>query len=136
MHVINPSITRFDPATPRTLLYEPTADGEGWVLVGVGYRTPFKPRPPRGFAGPLDSWHNHENRCVLADDLTVVNAESGIDCRLMGGGGFLRQTGWLLHVWLYEDSPYGIFSHYNPNVDGEPDSTVPLVSTSQLIPAE
>lgn len=112
MHMINLSMddSVFDPARPNTLLYEPTDDGLGWILVGVAYSQPVidENTPPEGFAGPLDSWHYHTDLCFGAWGVKLTENEA--DCV---GGVYVARTGWLNHFWLYKDSPEGMFSHEN-----------------------
>jgi hypothetical protein len=102
----------FDPAKPSQLLYEPSEDGTGWVLVGVAYSQPVIDEnvPPEGFAGPLDVWHYHTNLCFGSWGVRL--ADDKADCDL-SGGVYVARTGWLAHFWIYKDSPEGMFSHEN-----------------------
>ena len=111
-HFVKPSLVDdvFDPAQPESLLYTRRLSGT-WELVGVMYLTPPGPNPPEGFAGPLDVWHYHTNLCFVGR--VVVGRTSAEDCAARGGR-FRARTGWMLHVWLYLDSPNGLFSAENP----------------------
>lgn len=112
MHMVNLTSVEssFDPAQPSQLLYEPTDDRLGWVLVGVAYSQPVidENTPPPGFAGPLDSWHYHTDLCFGAWGVKITETEA--ECV---GGVYVARTGWLCHFWLYKDSPEGMFSHEN-----------------------
>jgi hypothetical protein len=104
--------TTFDASQPNQLLYEPTEDGSGWVLVGVSYSQPVvDPNvPPDGFAGPLDVWHYHTNLCFGSWGVRIADDKADCD---QTAGVFVARTGWLAHLWLYKDSPEGMFSHEN-----------------------
>lgn len=106
----------FDPAKPEILLY---AKLEGqWTLVGLSYTQPFtgNETPPEGFAGPLDVWHYHTNLCFTSQRVrgAGVTAEQ---CR-QAGGRFVANTGWMAHLWLYLESPEGLFAHENSLLKG------------------
>ena len=110
-HFVKPGLLNapFDPAAPSNLLYEPDENGN-WVLVGVAYTAPNKGDEvqPDGFAGPLDGWHYHKNLCFKGGGVSIASSEA--QCP---GGTYVERTQWLLHVWLYKDSPEGMFSHQN-----------------------
>jgi hypothetical protein len=110
-HFVKPELLNapFNPATPSNLLYEPDDNGN-WVLVGVAYTAPNKGDEvqPEGFAGPLDGWHYHKNLCFRGGSVSIATSED--QCV---GGAYVERTQWLLHVWLYKDSPEGMFSHQN-----------------------
>jgi hypothetical protein len=44
-----------------------------------------------------------------------VNA-SGLDCQQQGGR-FIAETDWMVHAWIWKDSPAGVFSPTNPDVE-------------------
>lgn len=123
-HFINPrlSLQDFDPARPQILLY--TKQSGEWQLVGVSYTStglltgdgPTE-QPPEGFSGPLDVWHYHENLCFVAGPRVFV---AGRDDCLNQGGLHVARTPWMLHVWLWDDAPEGIFAHANSNLKGSP----------------
>ena len=110
----------FSITDPPILLYERDAAGsEGLRLVGVSYLfvapgdadgQPVNPPFPRTLA----SWHKHNNVCVLPDrSASVELAESQCTAR---GGRFSAETSWMLHAWIWKDSPAGVFSPTNPLV--------------------
>ncbi|MBI4260953.1 MAG: hypothetical protein HY658_10345 [Actinobacteria bacterium] len=113
-HWFNPRIGPvFDPSRPQILLYEPNARGVP-KLVGVAYRLPHtSDDPPAGFPGGEDVWHYHENLCFLRGGTVTVADEAG--CASLGGF-HQANTGWMLHAWIYRESPDGVFSDSNPDV--------------------
>jgi plastocyanin len=126
---------RFDPEQPEILLF--AVDGadqqtqaeigdcvEGrWTgdprqqIVGAAFVLPtqqFGTHHPDGFAGPLDNWHIHYSVCLgtlAATPLTKADCERR-------GGGYLPDTGWMLHVYAVPefDNPLGVFSVWNPTI--------------------
>jgi hypothetical protein len=109
----------FDPTRPQILLY--TRQGGAWELVGVSYTasvltTEGDPGPPpEGFAGPLDTWHFHENLCFTSGpEVSIADR----DTCLARGGLHVARTPWMLHVWLWDDAPEGIFAHADSNLKG------------------
>lgn len=106
----------FDPAKPEVLLYA-KLDGQ-WTLVGLSYTSPFlgEETPPAGFAGPLDAWHYHTNLCFSAQRVRSAGA-TGEQCR-QAGGRFVKNTGWMAHLWLYMESPEGLFAQQNSLLKG------------------
>jgi len=106
----------FDPAKPEVLLYAKT-DG-AWSLVGLSYLLPHtgSETAPEGFAGPLDVWHYHTNLCFAG--ASVISAQkSAAECR-QARGRFVSNTGWMTHLWLYTESPEGLFAHQNSRLTG------------------
>jgi len=90
-HLLKASLldTVFNPATPEILVYNKQHDGS-IQLVAVEYAVPIPLTPnkaPEGFAGSSDSWSYS----------TVFNL-------------------WLLHSWVWEYNPQGIFNPTNPLV--------------------
>jgi hypothetical protein len=118
-HFVNPRYVMdgvFDPAKPEILLY--AKEGDRWKLVGLSYMQPYtgSEQPPAGFAGPLDVWHYHTNLCFRGQ--RVISAQmSAADCAT-AGGRFTQNTGWMTHLWLYEESPEGLFAHENSRLKG------------------
>jgi hypothetical protein len=105
---------------PSILLYEKDARVPGGLaLAGVSYLL-VAPEGSDGqpvnspFAKALAKWHRHENICVLADRSTPqgLTAEQ---CTARGGH-FTAETQWMVHAWIWKDSPLGVFSPTNPNV--------------------
>jgi hypothetical protein len=116
LHLVNLRIpnTTFDPARPQLLLYQPTAAG-GMKLVGVAYQFAHTTdTPPAGFAGGSDVWHFHDNLCFLRGGSETI-ADSEATCRAQKGI-FQAQTAWLLHAWVWQRNPLGVFTETNPTV--------------------
>lgn len=110
----------FDVNQPPILLYEsdPSAAG-GYSLVGVSYLftapegsdgQPLNPPLPKLLA----TWHRHENICVLPDRSTP----GGLTAQQCSerGGHFTAETQWMIHAWIWKESPLGVFSPTNPDV--------------------
>jgi hypothetical protein len=105
----------FDPARPPILLYEKVKGR--WNLVGVSYLMPkHSPNeaPPTVIPGPLAVWHDHTNLCFNPHSLAIAVLDEK-SC-LARADMWLRDTGWMIHVWIWKDSPQGVFSHVNSNV--------------------
>lgn len=79
----------FDPEKPQILVYAPTSQGR-LRLVAVEYAVPIalSPDAPAGFTGENDGWHKED---------------------ALGGV-------WVLHAWIWQANPLGIFKDNNPNV--------------------
>jgi hypothetical protein len=109
-HFFNPSnVGSLDPGRPAILLYEPDGEG-GWDPLGVSYmlfKAESNDTPPETPFGGLVDWHYHTNLCFGLG--TVDIAESADECP----GQFVAETPWLLHVWIWKDSPEGVFDHMN-----------------------
>jgi hypothetical protein len=98
------------PGLPSILLYESDGNG-GWELTGLAYtlaKTPGDDTPPVTKLGGLAHWHYHTNLCFTAGG-NVTIAVSAAQCH----GVFQAETDWLLHVWVWKDSPEGVFAHAN-----------------------
>lgn len=81
--------TLFQPEKPEILVYNKQHDGHV-QLVAVEYAVPIPLMPnkePQGFTGGADVWTYS----------TTFNL-------------------WLLHAWIWEFNPYGVFTPTNPNV--------------------
>jgi len=111
-----------DIERPPILLYEkaPSAP-DGLQLVGISWLLDA-PAGPDGqpatnpFPPALAVWHKHENICLLPPDgATVDLGLTGPQCRERDGR-FLAQTPWMMHAWIWKDSPAGVFSPLNPDV--------------------
>ncbi|HUF54598.1 MAG TPA: hypothetical protein VMR52_12620 [Dehalococcoidia bacterium] len=109
-HFFKPGLTGLDPAQPAILLY--TGGGaEGWDLIGVSFtldKTLGDETLPETPLGGLAGWHYHTNLC-FTEGGNVSIAEDSSKCF----GVFAEETGWLLHVWAWSDSPEGVFAHAN-----------------------
>lgn len=110
----------FDLEKPPILLYEknPAVPG-GFSLVGVTYLwnaaagldgQPLNPPFPKSLA----RWHRHTNICVLPG-LANPHGLTESQCRDQGGH-FVAQAPWMVHAWIWKDSPSGVFSEENPAV--------------------
>jgi hypothetical protein len=109
----------FDPGSPTMWLFagnEPTSP-----VVGLMYYSLNETRPPEGFAGPNDHWHQHNGLCLKHGPegvdlpLPVDKDATRPQCDAVGGQ-FLDATGWMIHVWTAPgwESPEGVFSHDHP----------------------
>jgi hypothetical protein len=111
---------QFSITEPPILLYERDASVTGGLrLVGVSYLLvapagadgqPANPPFPRTLA----SWHKHNNVCVLPDNSASVDLTE-TECTGRKGR-FTAETSWMLHAWIWKDSPAGVFSPTNPLV--------------------
>jgi hypothetical protein len=112
----------FDIEKPPILLYEknPAASG-GYSLVGVVYLwkaaegpdgQPLDPPFPKSLA----HWHRHTNICALPG-LANPHGLTEQQCREQGGH-FIADIAWMVHAWIWKDSPAGVFSDANPAVHG------------------
>jgi hypothetical protein len=111
---------RFNLEQPPILLYEknPSVAG-GYQLVGVSYLFSAaegpdgQPQDPP-FPKALAQWHRHENLCVLADRSVRAHLNES-EC-VAQGGHFTAESQWMLHAWIWKDSPTGVFAPTNPSV--------------------
>jgi hypothetical protein len=110
----------FSIGEPPILLYERDATAaSGLLLVGVSYLV-VSPAGADGqptsspFPKALASWHKHNNVCVLPDKSASVELTEA-QCTTRGGR-FTAETSWMVHVWIWKDSPAGVFSPTNPLV--------------------
>lgn len=92
-HYLNPSLLdgTFNITEPELLLFVPGPNGK-LRFVGVEYAVPIadmeNPQPaPEGFTGDADRW--------------VINTEFNL---------------WVLHVWVGQHNPNGIFASENPRI--------------------
>jgi hypothetical protein len=109
-HFFHEGYDGLDPAKPANLLYTDDGNG-GWRLAGMSYQVPKTlgdDTPPVSGFGGLAQWHYHFNLCFLGGG-QVVTAPNEDSCP----GAFVPETGWLLHVWAWIDSPEGVFDHAN-----------------------
>jgi hypothetical protein len=115
-----PHSAAFDIERPDILLYEKDSSApSGYALVGVSYLltansdTDGQPKNPP-FPKALASWHRHSDLCVFPDR-TVKGDLSEDQCNAKGGQ-FTELTQWMIHAWIWKDSPAGVFSPTNPTV--------------------
>ncbi len=105
----------FDPAKPEILLYVLDDAGE-WELVGTAFvlLIPLvSPDHPEAFAGPLDNWHVHYNLCTGPN--VASRSATAEECEAHGGI-WVPAYGWMIHAWVWVDSPLGVFSMWNTNL--------------------
>ncbi len=110
----------FSIAEPPILLYERDAESKGGMrLVGVSYllvapggadEQPASAPFPKALA----RWHKHNNICVLPDNSATVDLTE-TQCTSQRGH-FTSETSWMVHAWIWKDSPTGVFSSTNPLV--------------------
>ena len=118
VHYVRGGLDRFVITEPPILLYERDAAGPGGLrLVGVSYLLiaptgadgqPQSPPFPKALAG----WHRHNNVCVLPDNSASIELTE-VQCRAQGGR-FTDETSWMVQVWIWKDSPAGVFSPTKP----------------------
>ena len=110
---IRDGVLNFDE--PEILIYE-LDEAQEWELVGTSFVLPYQlvgQDHPAGFAGLLDNWHMHYSLCVG----TQINSRSADAASCVAGGGiFVPAYGWMIHAWVLDDNPMGVFSMWNPNV--------------------
>jgi hypothetical protein len=111
--------TAFSITEPPILLYEKDPTTASLRLVGVSYLL-VAPSGADGqpatspFPKALASWHKHNNVCVLPDNRASVELT---EAQCTGRGGrFTAETSWMVHAWIWKDSPTGVFSPTNPSV--------------------
>jgi hypothetical protein len=111
---------QFSVVDPPILLYERDVAAPGGLrLVGVSYLyvapssddgQPANPPFPKALA----NWHKHNNVCVLPDNSASVDLTEA-QC-IERKGQFTAETSWMVHAWIWKDSPAGVFSPTNPVV--------------------
>jgi hypothetical protein len=121
IHFVGPyGGSSFDVERPTILLYEKDSSAVGgYGLVGVSYLftavegpdgQPENPPFPKALA----QWHRHTNICVLADRSAHTNLSES-QCTTQGGH-FTAETQWMIHAWIWKESPTGVFAPTNPTV--------------------
>jgi hypothetical protein len=105
---------------PGTLLFD--GIGPDAKLAGLMYSVNTAVEPV-GFVGTNDVWHDHIGLCIVISDKGITTALSDEQnptikeqqCPRVGGR-YIKQTGWMMHVWTapgYEN-PGGVFAEENP----------------------
>ena len=112
----------FDAAHPAMLLYDGTNPDS--KIVGLSYAALSGKKPPEGFAGPNDLWHQHNlNGGLCLKGGVVVGAESTseADCKARGGVKIKLDSLWMNHVWVADGWPssWGVFSAEHPDLGGQ-----------------
>ncbi len=108
----------FDVERPPILVYQKNPDAPGgYTLAGVTYLfnaaagpdgQPLDPPFPKSLA----RWHRHTNICMLPGLANPHGLTEG-QCREQGGH-FVAEAPWMVHAWIWKDSPAGVFSDENP----------------------
>lgn len=91
-----------------------------------------------GFAGPNDTWHLHQDICIVAGangidtPLGADRSTTKKECDAIKGN-LLKQTGYLLHVWVVPgyESPEGVFSHLSSTVTCD-DGTYNIIEATKI----
>jgi len=104
LHYINWHLVdeRFDPSHPEMLLIDNTPGRTPHPrLAGFSYLV-ASDRPPEGFAGSADHWHQHSGMCYEAGIETRDGVARAADCpgTFVPGG-----TLWMLHAWVVPGYP-------------------------------
>jgi hypothetical protein len=119
-HYVNSSLLsdHFDPNKVAGLQYN--SNGE---LVGFNYLVWSCGKPPEGFPGDADTWHQHSSICIGPNGEILAGSGAlpmtDAYCKSLGGVRIVDLSAlWMLHVWAIPgwESPNGVFSHDNPNV--------------------
>lgn len=122
-HFINRKILDkgvFDLTHPTFLLYEHKLDWS-FELVGVGWLLPktLGDETPPPYFSPIAAWHFHEYAppgiCIWNNGTTNIYDEAF--CK-SAGGTFWQESPWMLHAWVFRESPEGVFSLLNSSVGG------------------
>lgn len=105
----------FNPAEPEILMYAGN-DELGWRLVGTSFVLPREQvgdDHPQAFVGPLDNWHVHYSLCTGPDNISRSTTPERCSEE---NGVWLPSYGWMIHAWVWDENPMGVFSMWNPNV--------------------
>jgi hypothetical protein len=112
-HYLNFGIvdTTFDAAKPEMLLYDGTKPDDR--IVGLSYFVAAPGgKPPAGFIGPNDHWHQHIGLCVKNGVVVGGEKTTPEQCKARGGNKIGLNDIWMVHAWVVPgwDSPQGVFS--------------------------
>ena len=105
----------FDPSQPEILIYNRNDEGE-WELSGTSFVLPYQlvgTEHPKAFAGPLDNWHVHYSLCTGPG--TISRSSTPEECRAQKGI-WVPSYGWMIHAWVWEDNPLGVFHMWHPGL--------------------
>jgi hypothetical protein len=103
--------TTFDAAKPEMLLYDGTKPDDR--IVGLSYFVAAPGgKPPAGFIGPNDHWHQHIGLCVKNGVVVGGEKTTPEQCKARGGNKIGLNDIWMVHAWVVPgwDSPQGVFS--------------------------
>lgn len=118
----------FDPSTPSMLLFETTTNGRPRELVGFSYWA-ASDGEPEGFAGDLDTWHQHYGLCFVNGWLRSENKTDRTEC----AGDWVNGSDlWMLHAWVNPSVPNvdGVFADVNMSICPRPTSVPDILSCS------
>jgi hypothetical protein len=112
-HYLNFGIvdSTFDAAKPEMLLYDGTKADDR--IVGLSYFVAAPGgKPPAGFVGPNDHWHQHIGLCVKNGVVVGGETTTPAQCKSRGGNKIGLNDIWMVHAWVVPgwDSPQGVFS--------------------------
>jgi len=127
---------RFDPSKPSELLYDGTNPDS--KIVGLSFLVWHPNGPPEGFAGPNDSWHQHNfngGLCLKGGVVVGAEALSVEECAARGGAKVGLEDVWMVHDWIVPgwECSWGVFAGECPELGGvagktawdTPDGTTP-----------
>jgi hypothetical protein len=108
----------FAPDRPTHLIFD--RDGPEGRLIGLMYYVETGGDAPEGFAGPNDSWHNHQAACMGDGIMLALDDVTTATCSRLGGvvtplsAEFASR--WMVHVWVVpgNTNPWGVFADGNP----------------------
>lgn len=127
IHYLNQAVIGpfFSPETPGILLYAPAGQGRLRLvgveyivldaLLGPGFSDGLPDNEPDGFTGDSDSWEFHQAECHYTDGSEGYCA-SPADADPAKTLALWHPDIWLLHVWLWQANPDGIFEDFNPTL--------------------
>lgn len=117
-HYMNFSLVdgTFDPGAPEMLLYDGTEPDAR--IVGLSYYVAGVTRPPEGFAGPNDEWHQHIGLCVRGTLVVGGSNLTAEECAARGGTKADGSQAWMVHAWVVPgwESAWGVFSGEHPEL--------------------
>jgi hypothetical protein len=119
----------FEPLRPPGLLYS-----QGGRLLGAYFSVDITRETPdvvpTGFSGD-ELWHSHEALCLRGVnwerptyDPSALNLDLCVPEAECTGGPWLNKV-YMVHVWLFEPNPCGVFGLTDPRItEGAPERTV------------
>lgn len=114
-------IGAFDASKPSELLYDGTTPDS--KIVGLSYLVFSGDKPPAGFAGANDHWHQHNANGGLCFKGAVVIGSEGMtraQCAALGGEKHILTGTWMVHAWVVPgfECSWGTFSGECPELGG------------------
>lgn len=112
---------RFDPSRPSELLYDGTKPDS--KIVGLSFLVWHPNGPPEGFAGPNDSWHQHNfngGLCLKGGVVVGAEALTQEECAARGGAKLGLEDIWMVHDWVVPgwECSWGVFAGECPELGG------------------